>query len=50
MERKPIIVNHDTDEGLRQKRFIDKHRIINQEFEKVNGRKKECISQPSAAR
>ena len=40
MSRRAIIVNHDTQEGLRQKAFIQKQRERNEAFEKVNGRKK----------
>jgi len=40
MERKPIILNHDTDEGLRQKKYIEKLKQINDRFEIENGRKK----------
>ncbi len=40
MERKPIIVNHDTQEGLRQKEYIKKIKSINDRFEGDKGRKK----------
>ncbi len=40
MNSKPIIVNHDTDEGLRQKEFIKKIKGINDIFEQKNNRKK----------
>lgn len=50
MERKPIIVNHDTQEGLRQKEYIKKIKSINDRFEGDMGRKKECILQLSVAR
>lgn len=40
MERKPIILNNDTQEGLRQKTYIEKHRKLNEVFEQENGRKK----------
>lgn len=40
MERETIILNHDTDEGLRQKSFIQKLKKINEKFELENGRKK----------
>ncbi len=40
MERKPIIVNHDTQEGLRQKEYIKKIKTLNDRFEKEKGYKK----------
>jgi len=40
MERKPIIGNHTTEEGIRQKAFIEKHRQLNAQFELEHGYKK----------
>lgn len=40
MERKPIILNNDTQEGLRQKSYIEKHRKLNQTYEQHHGYKK----------
>lgn len=40
MNRKPIIINKDTEEGLRQRGFIEKHRLLNEAYEKKHGRKK----------
>ena len=40
MKREPIILNHDTDEGLRQKKIIERLRAINDTFEQKHGRKK----------
>lgn len=40
MSRRAIIVNHDTQEGLRQKAFIQKQRERNEAFENINGRKR----------
>jgi tRNA-2-methylthio-N6-dimethylallyladenosine synthase len=40
MERRPIILNKDTQEGLRQKLYIEKHKQLNKAFELEHGYKK----------
>ena len=40
MKREPIILNHDTDEGLRQKKIIERLRKVNDAYEEKNGKKK----------
>ncbi len=40
MKREPIIVNQDTDEGLRQKKIIERLRADNDAYEMRTGRKK----------
>lgn len=40
LKQDTLIVNHSTDEGLRQKEFIQKVRKVNEQFEKKHGRKK----------
>ncbi len=40
MKREPIILNHDTDEGLRQKKIIERLRKKNDAHEQATGKKK----------